>query len=79
MKKTASFIKKSGDIIKIAGVVEPDNITAQLGIIEPDNHLRYIEVKGSFAYTFKLTKKGSYKIYIKNSSDTAVTVNGAYS
>ena len=78
-KKTAYFGKKSGDTVELAGVVEPKNITVQIGIIEPDDTLRYIHIKNSFAHTFKLTKKGSYKIYINNPSDITVTVNGVYS
>lgn len=75
----ASFNKKSGDIIKIVGIVEPDNVTVQIGIIEPDNYLRYIDVKSSFSHTFKLAEEGFYKLYIENPNNVTVTVKGAYS
>ena len=79
MKKTAYFSRKSGDTIRVAGVIDPDNVTIQVGIIEPDDHLRYIDAKGSFAHTFNLTKNGSYKVYIENLNSVTVTVNGGYS
>lgn len=79
VKKTAYFSKKSGDTIKVVGIVEPDNITVQVGIIEPDNHLRYIDAKSSFSHTFKLTKNGSYKVYIENLNKVTVNVVGGYS
>ena len=78
MKKTAYFSRNSGDTIKVVGIVKPDNITVQVGIIEPDNHLRYIDAKGAFAHSFKLTKKGSYKVYIENLNSVTATVSGAY-
>ena len=79
VKKTAYFSRKSGDTIRVAGVIDPDNVTIQVGIIEPDDHLRYIDAKGSFAHTFNLTKNGSYKVYIENLNSVTVTVNGGYS
>lgn len=79
VNKTIYFNKKSGDTIKVAGVIEPKDTTVQIGIIEPDNHLRYVNTKNIFAHTFKLTKKGSYKIYIANLNLVTITVQGAYS
>ena len=79
VKKTAYFSRKSGDTIKVAGIVDPDNVTVQVGIIEPDDHLRYVNAKSTFAHTFELTKKGSYKVYIENLNSVTVTVRGAYS
>lgn len=78
VKKTAYFSRNSGDTIDVAGIVSPKNITVQVGIIEPDNHLRYIDATGTFAHSFKLTKKGSYKVYIENLNSVTVTVSGAY-
>lgn len=78
VKKTAYFWRESGDTIDVGGIVDPRNITVQVGIIEPDNHLRYIDAKSSFSHTFKLTKKGFYKVYIENLTKTTVTVQGAY-
>lgn len=77
--KTAYFSRNSGDTIDVAGVVDPKDVTIQVGIIEPDNHLRYIDAKSSFSHTFKLTKKGSYKVYIENLNSVTVNVRGAYS
>lgn len=79
VKKTAYFSKKSGDVINVAGVVDPKNITVQVGIVEPDDHLRYIDAKGSFSHTFNLTKNGFYKVYIENLTKTKVHVDGVYS
>lgn len=79
VKKTAYFSKKSGDTIKIAGVVDPEDVTVQVGIIEPDDHGRYVNAKNAFSHTFKLTKSGSYKVYIENLNKVTVTVVGGYS
>ncbi len=78
VKKAISFDKDSGDAIKIAGVVTPDNITIQVGIIAPDNRLQYIDAKGAFTHTFKLDKKGSYNVYIKNLNSDTATIVGSY-
>lgn len=78
VKTTASFNRKNGESIEVAGVIEPKDIAIQLGIIEPDNHLRYIDVKASFSHTFKLTKEGSYKVYIQNLNTTTANSRGAY-
>lgn len=79
VKETASFNKKNGDVIKTVGIVEPDDVTVQIGIIEPDGNLRYVDVKNSFSHKFKLTKKGSYTVYIENSSNTTITLVGGNS
>lgn len=79
VKKTASFNKKNGDMIKTVGIIEPDDVTVQIGIIEPDGNLRYVDVKNSFSHKFKLTKKGSYTVYIENSSNTTITLVGGNS
>ena len=79
VEETICFNKNNGDTIKVAGVIEPGNITIQVGLIEPDGYLRYINVKDSFVYVFDLNKNGSYKVYIENLNSATVSVVGGFS
>ena len=78
VKKSPDFYKKADGKIYVSGIVKPENITVQVGIIEPDDHVRYIDAKNAYAHTFKLTKKGYYKVFVENLTKTTITIEGQY-
>ncbi|MCI8580009.1 MAG: M56 family metallopeptidase [Dorea sp.] len=77
-KTTDGFSAKSGGSITLTVDVTPEDRTIRAGIIEPEGNRKYTTGKGYLSRKFSLTKSGTYKVYVENSSGAKVTVDGSY-
>lgn len=72
------FKASSGQYIFVSVTGTPTNVPLLVGIIEPDGYWRYVNGEGSIAHSFKLTKTGSYLVFVWNKTDAEVSVIGHY-
>ena len=77
-KKTPSFEMPSGGLINVDVSVEPANLNVRVGIVEPDKGRRYITGSGRIAHTFSLDQSGSYRVFVENTNNQKVYVDGSY-
>ena len=72
------FYASSGGTIGISVVASPSTSEIRVGIVQPSSSIRYVTGSGSITHDFALTQSGNYKLYIKNTSNVAVTVAGFF-
>lgn len=79
VRKTSSgFSASSGGKISVSADISPTNKTVRVGIVEPDGTRRYVSGKSFVSNSFSLTKTGTYKVYVENTSGTTITAEGSY-
>lgn len=76
--KTGTFRKTAGESVSVAVIVTPSDKTVQAGLIYPTGTYVYVQGKNSIAHTFTVPSDGAYMVFVKNVSDTSVTVNCIY-
>lgn len=73
------FKVSAGGEIKVSISVEPGDRTVKAGIIKPDGTTSYVTGKSLISHIFSVSKAGTYKVFVSNSSGKKVTVSGFYS
>ena len=76
--KSGGFNKSINSTVSVAVTATPNNKTIRVGVIQPNGVLYYVEGQGVLGHTFTVKKSGTCYIYVKNVSDTKVTVSGSY-
>lgn len=66
-----------GYIVVTAGIVPTDR-TVKVGIRKPDGKIAYVMGKKVVTYTYNVSKTGTYKVFIGNTSGKKVTATGSY-
>lgn len=77
-KKTSSFEMSSGGLINVDVSVEPADLDVRVGIIGPDKRKRYITGSGRITHIFSLDQSGSYSVFVENTNNQKVYVEGCY-
>ncbi len=77
-KKTPSFEMSSGGYITVSVSVEPTDLKVNVGIVEPNGGKRYITGSGRITHTFSLDQSGSYSVFVENTNNQKVYVEGGY-
>ena len=79
VKMCASYIRcYEGDEITVVVDVEPSDVYIRVGIERADGYKRYVYSKGRIIHTFSITEDGIWRVYVENTSSTAVDVHGSY-
>ncbi len=78
--KTGQFTATNIQAISInITLANPSSLSYDMGIIEPDGTWRFVSGSGTRNHTFFLSQTGSYRVFIRNSSSTSLSVSGFYS
>ncbi len=75
---SGAFAASAGQEIVLNVSMDPDNVNIKVGIVEPDGWKRYLYNCGAINHTFKLTKTGTYYVFMINETEQIVNVIGAY-
>lgn len=76
--QSAGKYKNVGDSISVAVDVTPGDATIRVGIKTVDGMKRYVRGESTIRHTFNITQAGTYKVFVENTSEVTVTVNGSY-
>ena len=76
--KSGGFYKSYNSTVSVTVIANPSNKTIRIGVIQPNGILYYVEGQGTISHSFNVRHSGTCYIYVKNVSDTKVTVSGAY-
>lgn len=76
--KSGAFRKTAGSSVFVAVTVSPSGKTVQAGLIYPTGVYVYVQGTDAFSHTFGIPSDGAYMVFVKNVSDTTVTVNCIY-
>ena len=68
----------SGGLINVDVSVEPADLDVRVGIIGPDKRKRYITGSGRITHIFSLDQSGSYSVFVENTNNQKVYVEGCY-
>lgn len=72
------FKVSAGGTITVTIGVEPNDRTVKVGIVKPDGTTSYVTGKKFISHVFSVSKAGTYKVFVSNSSGKKVTVSGSY-
>ncbi len=77
------FTKSSGEKIRVAVEIEPDDAKTCVGIVDADGRVTFVHAEGSVIHSFTTKKTGTYRIYVYNESgatahSSTIHVIGAY-
>lgn len=79
VKMCASYIRcYEGDEITVTVNVDPEDVYIRVGIERADGYKRYVYSKDSIYHQFSITEDGIWRVYVENTSSTAVDVQGSY-
>lgn len=76
--ETESFECSKGDKINIFATISPDTATIKIGLIKPNGDFWYIYGTYDANHDFAISDPGSYKVFVENTSDASVSVDGGY-
>lgn len=75
---TGGFQVETGREIRIEFDLEPGDRTVKAGIMKPDGKISYVSGRHSLSHTFHISRTGTYRVFVSNSSGKSVTVKGSY-
>lgn len=76
--KSGGFYKSYNSTVNVLVTANPGNKTIRIGVIQSNGVLYYVEGQGTISHSFNVRQSGTCHIYVKNVSDTKVTVSGVY-
>ncbi len=69
----------AGKTLTVSATYTPTNATMRIGYVDSNNIATYVNISGdSGSHTFKISKAGTYSIYIYNSSSYDVEYSTSY-
>lgn len=80
-KKSAAdtvFSLSAGETVRIRAFYNPADASLDFGLLDSENVFHYVNVKsGSIDKTIEIPKNGSYRLAVRNNSNTTVDVSGS--
>lgn len=72
-----SFPMEAGETVRIWGTYAPADASVDFGLIDEDGIFHYLNTKtGVFDETFEISKRGQYRLGIRNNSGKVVKISG---
>lgn len=76
--KSGYFNASAGEAINVHVIANPNTVNIKVGIYDPSGVFRYVYSSGTITHTFELSQSGAYYVFVKNETNTTVSINGSY-
>ena len=77
-KFTSDFKVQADSRVTVILNIKPTNKNVTVGLMRGEEKTVYVTGKEFISHSFKVSKSGTYKIFVMNKSGTKVTVDGTY-
>ena len=68
----------AGGMVAFSGTILPASVTVKIGVEDVTGAKTYVYGSGEVSQIFTISDAGKYRVFVENTSNTAVTVTGGY-